>query len=113
MAHSAHLRTARRRVEQGSRRLHQTCAYYQGTFPENLAELRPLLPGVTPALFEFSPETEVPHLGRFHPGDSYARQWSDLDGDFTTPVPDPGAHSLKKWWHCSHSFRGSPLGCPV
>ena len=58
LAHSAHLCTVRRRVEQCTRGLHQTCAYPWCTFPENLAELRPLLPGVTPGLFEFSPETQ-------------------------------------------------------
>ena len=53
LAHSAHLRTVRRRVEQCTRALHQTWPYPQGTFPENLVELRPLLPGFTPGLFVF------------------------------------------------------------
>ena len=50
LAHSAHLCTARSRVEVSTRGLHQTCAYPWSTFPENLAQLRPLLPGVTPGL---------------------------------------------------------------
>ena len=58
LAHSAHLRTVRGRVEQCTRRLHQTCAYPWSTFPENLVELRPLLPGVTPGLFVFQGKIE-------------------------------------------------------
>ena len=58
MAHSAHLRTVRRRVEQCTRGLHQTWPYPQGTFPENLAELLPLLPGVTPGLSVFQGNTD-------------------------------------------------------
>ena len=50
LAHSAHLCTARSRVEVSTRGLHQTCAYPWSTFPENLAQLRLLLPGVTPGL---------------------------------------------------------------
>ena len=53
LAHSAHLRTVRRRVEQSSRGLHQTCTYPWSTFPENLVQLRQLLPGVTPGLSVF------------------------------------------------------------
>ena len=30
---------------------------------------------------------------------------------FTRRGPTPRAHSLKIWWSCAHSFKGSPLAC--
>ena len=58
LAHSAHQAPAQSREEVSTWGLHQTCSQPWCTFPESLVELRPLLLGVTPTLFEFSPETE-------------------------------------------------------
>ncbi len=99
-------RTARSTSNASLRGRYHRWAHPWCTFPESLVELRPLLLGVTPALFDFPSNLKID----FHPGVSYQKERSDPDADFTTPAPTPGAHSLRvsRWW--ANSFMGLPQG---